>query len=164
MQPASGCVRTVAAVSGEDVIVKTVFFKQIAAAVATLVIAVSAWALSDDQRDAMISRIEPAGKVCMKGDSSCGAAVASSGGGAQSGQEVYETSCQACHGTGAGNAPKYGDAAAWADRIAKGMDTLYVHAIEGFNDVGMMPPKGMCMSCSDDEVKAAVDYIVENSK
>jgi cytochrome c5 len=41
---------------------------------------------------------------------------------------------------------------------------LHKHAIEGFNDIGMMPAKGLCMSCSDDEVMAAVDYMLENSK
>lgn len=45
--------------------------------------------------------------------------------------------------------------------IAKGMDTLYTHAIGGFN---AMPAKGLCMTCSDDEVKAAVDHMIENSK
>lgn len=144
---------------------KNVVLTQIAAVVAMLCIAASAWALSDKQREEVTSRIQVAGQVCLQGDSSCGVATASAGGGGEkSGKEVYEASCQSCHATGAGNAPKLGDAAAWVDRIAKGDDTLYTHAIEGFNDVGMMPPKGLCMTCSDDEVKAAVDYIVENSQ
>lgn len=143
---------------------KNVVLKQIAAVVAMLCVAVSAWALSDSQRDEVTSRIQPAGKVCLQGDSSCGAATASAGGGEKSGKEVYEGSCQGCHAVGAGNAPKFGDAAAWSDRIAQGKDTLYTNAIEGLNNVGMMPAKGLCMSCSDDEIKAAVDYMVENSQ
>ena len=63
--------------------------------------------------------------------------------------------------TGAGGAPKTGDAAAWADRIALGDDSLYGNAINGLN---AMPAMGLCMDCSEDEVKAAVDYIVENSQ
>lgn len=143
---------------------KKLMFKQVAAMVALLVLAVSAWALTDKQRDEVSARIEPAGKVCMQGDSSCGAAMAASGGGEKSGKEVYEGSCQGCHAVGAGNAPKFGDADAWAPRVAQGQETLYTHAIEGLNNVGMMPAKGLCMSCSDDEIKAAVDYMVENSQ
>lgn len=81
------------------------------------------------------------------------------------GKTVYEQACFACHGTGAAGAPKFGDAAAWKDRIAKGLDTLHQHAIEGFTgQAGMMPPKGGRADLSDAEVKAAVDYMVDNSK
>lgn len=142
----------------------SVLKKQVVALVALLALAVSAWALTDKQQQEMEARIAPAGKVCLQGDSSCGAAVASAGGGEKSGEDVYAASCQGCHASGAGNAPKFGDVAAWAPRIEQGKDTLYTHAIEGLNNVGMMPAKGLCMSCSDDEVKAAVDYIVENSQ
>ncbi len=145
---------------------KNMMFKQLAAVVALLAIAVSAWALTDKQREEVESRIAPAGKVCLQGDSSCGAAMASadSGGGEKSGEEVYNSNCQACHTTGAGNAPKMGDVAAWKPRIDKGMETLYANAINGINEVGMMPAKGLCMSCSDGEIEAAVDYMVENSQ
>jgi cytochrome c5 len=90
--------------------------------------------------------------------------VAAASSGPKSGEEVYTGSCQGCHAVGAGGAPKLGDAADWGTRAGQGMDTLYKHAIEGFSNIGMMPAKGLCMSCSDDEVKAAVDYMVENSK
>ncbi|MFQ6024120.1 MAG: c-type cytochrome [Acidiferrobacterales bacterium] len=73
------------------------------------------------------------------------------------GKETYETACQVCHAAGVAGAPKFGDKAAWKDRIAKGKDTLYEHSIKGFN---AMPPKGGNMSLSDDDVKAAVDYMV----
>ena len=67
----------------------------------------------------------------------------------------------ACHATGAAGAPKVGDKAAWAPRISQGMATLVKHSIQGFN---AMPPKGMCMDCSDDEIKAAVEYMVGQSR
>jgi cytochrome c5 len=69
--------------------------------------------------------------------------------------------CTNCHGTGVLGAPKFGTAADWAPRVAKGMDTLYTHAIAGFNS---MPPKGTCAACSDDEIKGAVKYMVDGSK
>ncbi|WP_372863180.1 cytochrome c5 family protein [Spongiibacter sp.] len=132
--------------------------------VVALLAGVSAWAMSDKQRAEIESRIAPAGQVCLQGDSSCGAAVAAAGGAAKSGEEVYKSSCQGCHAVGAGGAPKLGDAADWAARTSKGIDAVYDNAIKGFSNIGMMPAMGLCMSCSDEEVMAAVDYLVENSK
>ena len=63
--------------------------------------------------------------------------------------------------TGASDAPLFADAEAWAPRIAKGMDTLVASTING---LGMMPAKGTCMNCSDEEIAAAVDYIVETAQ
>jgi len=84
---------------------------------------------------------------------------------AQSGQEVYQSACAACHGAGVAGAPKFGDAAAWSDRAAKGMDTLTQHAINGFQgSAGFMPPKGGRADLSDEAVKSAVQYMVDNSK
>jgi cytochrome c5 len=69
----------------------------------------------------------------------------------------------ACHTTGAGGAPMYGDATAWAERIAKGNDVLHDHGINGIPGTSMMA-KGGCMSCSDQEIMAAVDYMVAGSQ
>jgi cytochrome c5 len=80
---------------------------------------------------------------------------------ADTGKTIYEEKCNVCHGTGAAGAPKLGVQADWAPRITQGMTVLYEHAINGFNS---MPPKGTCMSCSDDEIKAAVDYLVNASQ
>jgi len=80
---------------------------------------------------------------------------------ARSGEDVYKSTCFACHGTGAAGSPKFGDKAAWAPRIKQGMDTLHTHAITG---IRAMPPRGTCGNCSDDELKKAVDYMVSNSK
>ena len=77
------------------------------------------------------------------------------------GKGTYEKACAVCHATGVANAPKFGDKAAWKDRIAKGKETLYTHSLKGFN---AMPPKGGNMSLSDDDVKAAVDYMVSKAQ
>lgn len=80
------------------------------------------------------------------------------------GKTVFEGVCMGCHGIAAMAAmiPQAGDAAAWAPRIEKGIETLYDNAINGFQgEMGMMPARGMNQSLSDDEVKAAVDYIVQ---
>lgn len=79
----------------------------------------------------------------------------------KTGQKIYDKYCVGCHGTGAGGAPKFGDASDWAPKLKLGMDNLYKNAING---IGSMPPKGSCGSCSDDEIKAAVDYIIQNSQ
>jgi cytochrome c5 len=82
-----------------------------------------------------------------------------------SGESTYKTACFACHATGAAGAPKLGDKAAWKDRIAKGMDTLHKHALKGFTGKkGVMPPKGGRADLKDADVKAAVDYMVAQSK
>jgi len=81
------------------------------------------------------------------------------------GKVVYDGGCAACHAQAVAGAPKFGDAAAWAARIEKGADALYENAIKGFTgEAGMMPPKGGFAHLSDDEVKSAVDYMVENAK
>jgi cytochrome c5 len=81
------------------------------------------------------------------------------------GKKIYDASCMACHAAGVAGAPKMGDKASWAPRIAQGADTLHTHAIKGFQGkAGMMPPKGGNMSLKDDDVKAAVDYMVSQNK
>ncbi|MES2900185.1 MAG: c-type cytochrome [Pseudomonadota bacterium] len=80
------------------------------------------------------------------------------------GQKVYGTACAACHTAGIAGAPKLADKANWAPRIKQGNAVLYDHAIKGFQGkAGMMPAKGGS-SASDDEVKAAVDYMVAAAK
>ncbi len=75
---------------------------------------------------------------------------------------VYEKVCSSCHSAGLAGAPKSGDKAAWAPRIAQGTDTLYKHAIEGFQGkAGVMPAKGGFSNYPDDLIKLAVDHMVE---
>jgi cytochrome c5 len=81
------------------------------------------------------------------------------------GEDVYKSACTACHAMGIAGAPKFGDKALWAPRIAQGMDTLYKHSIEGFQgSTGIMPPKGGRMDISDELIRASVDYMVEGSR
>lgn len=76
------------------------------------------------------------------------------------GARVYNKTCFVCHGSGAGGAPMLGAREDWEARIAQGPDVLYLNAIQGFTgDKGVMPAKGANASLSDDEVKAAVDYM-----
>ena len=77
------------------------------------------------------------------------------------GKTVYNATCHVCHATGLAGSPKFGDKAAWAPRIATGMDKLYNAALHGLN---AMPPKGGNASLSDAQVKAAVDYMVSAAK
>jgi cytochrome c5 len=81
------------------------------------------------------------------------------------GAQVYNSGCVACHSSGIAGAPRVGDASAWAARIEQGMDTLYEHAIDGYTgSSGFMPAKGGNGSLSDEEVRAAVDHMVEQSQ
>ena len=81
------------------------------------------------------------------------------------GKSVFNKTCAMCHAVGAAGAPKPGDQADWGPRIAQGVDVLYKHTIEGYTGAkGVMPARGGAATLSDDEVKAAVDYMVEQSK
>lgn len=114
--------------------------------------------------EVVLENIKPVGQVYIAGESEPEpepAAAATAAAGPKSGDEVYNSSCVTCHGTGAAGAPKLGDAAAWAPRIAKGMDTLVSNATNGLN---AMPPKGLCMACSDAELQASVEYMVSQSQ
>lgn len=88
-------------------------------------------------------------------------AAAGAGSNLDAGKKLYDTVCMACHASGVMNAPKFGDKAAWAPRIATGIDTLHNAALKGLN---AMPPKGGAANASDDDVKAAVDYMVSAAK
>lgn len=125
-----------------------------------------------EYRAAVAERIRPVGQVYLPGEEQQAAApvaepvaepepVAT----AMTGPQVYNSACLACHSTGVGGAPVVGEAAQWTDRIAQGIDVLYDHAINGFDGDAMTPmlPKGGRMDLSDQEVKDAVDYMVEES-
>ena len=77
------------------------------------------------------------------------------------GQSVYAKSCAACHDSGVMGAPKVGDKDVWVPLIAEGVDVLSQNAIKG---IGKMPPKGGNMKLSDDDVKAAVAYMMDKSE
>ncbi len=126
-------------------------------------------------------RIKPFGQVAVAGEDNAALAIeptpvpvagtpgsAGAGPGAAAptdGKAVFDTACAACHGTGIAGAPKIGDQAAWAPRIAQGVATLEQHAIAGFQgSTGIMPPKGGRTDLSDEAVRNAVEYMASQSR
>lgn len=125
-------------------------------------------------------RIKPFGQVAVAGEDNAllaiqqtavpvpvAGAAAPAAGSAQltDGKSVYESACVACHATGLAGAPRIGDMAAWAPRIAQGTATLEKHAIEGFQgSAGVMPAKGGRTDLSDEAVRAAVEHMVAQSR
>jgi cytochrome c5 len=121
------------------------------------------------------ARIQSPSQVAVAGQDNSALAIKNAGA-AQSGSaspaalpkngaEVYQQTCSACHAAGIAGAPKTGDKAAWATRIAEGKATLYEHAIKGFQSNGsVMPPKGGRVDLPDDLVKQAVDHMVQISQ
>ena len=116
-------------------------------------------------------RLQPVARVAVAGQDNSALKIASVGPPVtaaaipKDGTAAYETACIACHGAGIAGAPKVGDHAAWGPRIAQGKETLYNHALHGFNGKsGVMPPKGGRSDWPDDLIKQAVDHIVELNK
>jgi cytochrome c5 len=120
-------------------------------------------------------RIKPFGQVAVAGADNTAVAIEASpapvddtpvvAAAQVDGKTTFETVCAVCHGAGIAGAPKVGDKAAWAPRIAQGLATLDKHAIEGFQgDFGMMPAKGGRLDLSDELVKATVAHMVSLSR
>jgi cytochrome c5 len=102
--------------------------------------------------------------AASSGGSAPASAAPAAAASADTGKALYNQTCVACHGAGIAGAPKFGDKAAWAPRIAQGQTTLYDHALKGFTGkAGMMPPKGGS-TAPDGDVKAAVDYMAAAAK
>ena len=114
--------------------------------------------------DDIAERIKRVGDVCVEGGDCASAAVklTVANTGSASVESNFNKSCATCHNAGVAGAPRYADAEAWAPRIEKGMDVLYASTINGLPPA--MPQKGMCFSCSDDELRALVDYMVAAAK
>jgi cytochrome c5 len=125
---------------------------------------------SDPRKQAeTLARIAPVARVAVAGKDNSAlavpAAAATTAAVEMSGEQVYQQVCTACHGAAVAGAPKTGDKAAWAPRIAQGGATLNKHAIEGFQGkAGYMPPKGGRTDLSDQSVINAVDYMVGLAK
>jgi cytochrome c5 len=105
-------------------------------------------------------RIKRVGDVCIEGADCASASVELTiiANGSANVESNFNKSCATCHNSGVAGAPKYADAEAWAPRIEKGMDVLYASTINGLPPA--MPQKGMCFSCSDDDLRELVDYMV----
>ncbi|CAM3694684.1 c-type cytochrome [Rheinheimera salexigens] len=122
-------------------------------AIALLLMTLGVNASSESDNAELAKRLAPVGQVYV-----AGAVVASTdASGPRSGEKVYQTSCFACHGTGALDAPKKGDAS-WKPRLEQGFDILLKHSIEGIRN---MPARGTCADCSDDELAAAIKFMTD---
>ena len=123
--------------------------------------------------------IRPAGQVCLAGQSCVGSTVGTASAAPAAApqaavtaaaevveavsevagfdvESTYQMSCFACHGTGAAGAPLLGDSDAWTERMAKGIDAVMVNVMNGIN---AMPAKGLCMTCSEDDLLSLVNYM-----
>lgn len=120
---------------------------------------------TDFDREQIQQRISPIGQVSIEGASATAnkptpppaQAVAKK----EPGQATYEQYCVVCHKDGVAGAPKFRDATNWKPRVdQKKIDGLTASAIKGLN---AMPPKGTCSSCSEADIKAAIEYMVPKS-
>lgn len=144
-------------------------------------------AADSSSADAVAERIKPLGEVAVEGQEAAepaaapaaeapapaatvasepaAAVVAAAAPAAVDGAATYKAACALCHGAGIAGAPKVGDKAAWAPRLAQGEATLYKHSIEGYKgSAGVMPAKGGRVDLSDAAVMAAVDHMVAASR
>ncbi len=144
--------------------------------VMTIIIAILAVLASDDVNSrldersqientaAVAERLAPVGEFAASPPTEGSAPQAAAEPVVLAGVDAY-AGCAACHAAGVAGAPLFGDSTAWADRVSKGIETLYTNAIEGYQGAaGYMPAKGGNMSLSDESVKAAVDYMVDAAK
>jgi cytochrome c5 len=119
------------------------------------------------QRTAPVGRVAISGtdNSTLKIEAAAGAAVPVALALPANGEETFKAVCSACHGAGVAGAPKVGDRAVWAPRIAQGKPTLYEHALKGFQGkAGVMIAKGGRSDLPDDLVKQTVDYMVKSSQ
>jgi len=107
-----------------------------------------------DDEDAVNARIQPVAKVKLAPLASAGAAA-----GSRTGEEIYNAACMACHVAGVADAPKTGDKAAWAPRIATGLGAMLQVVLNG---KGAMPPKGGS-DATDEELKRAIIHMANQS-
>lgn len=124
----------------------------VAMVVASAALAMGGRPKTDDE--ATNSRIQPVAGLQLA------PLAAKTGGGSRSGEELYKAVCGACHEAGVAGAPKVGDKAAWAPRIALGLDGLLKSAVAGKN---AMPPKGGAADASNEELKRAISFMANKS-
>jgi len=120
------------------------------------------------------ARIAPAARVAVAGkdnaalnasDKTPAAPLPAAPAAVLTGEQVYNTTCIACHAAGVAGAPKFGDKGAWAPRLGQGLAVLHRHALEGFQGkAGVMPPKGGRVDLADQSIVNAVDYMANAAK
>ena len=132
---------------------KTVLFIALALAFATLGLGAS------EAKKAIEKRIAPVGQVCVEGQDCAQEVnvVSSSLGGMRSGKE-YDAACTTCHAIALAGAPRFGDRLSWGERANEDLDKLVETVTNG---LGGMPPMGMCMDCSQEELSDAVQYMLD---
>ena len=116
---------------------------------------------SSEAEEAIKKRIAPVGSVCVQGQD-CANAVAAAApisSALRTGEVVYVNACATCHSIGLAGAPKFADASTWGVRPDKGIAALTMSVKNGLNG---MPPKGMCMDCSEDELSSAVQHMLDS--
>ena len=111
--------------------------------------------------EAIELRLKPMGQVNVSGVVAAPAGATATVVGVGSPKDIYENNCKMCHQTGVAGAPKFGNRADWAPRISQGIDTLVKTSISG---IRAMPPKGNCLKCTPEDIKATVEYMVEAAK
>ena len=121
-----------------------------------LILSSNSWSASP-REDLISQNLAPVAQVNVAGASQAAANAAPA---APDGEAIYNKVCVACHTSGVSGAPIVGDKAVWESRIALGTEALVKVAITG---VKAMPPKGGCMSCSDEDIKVAVEYMIKKS-
>lgn len=136
---------------------KCVLKKIVAGLIAGAVVAFAAHAQMTD--DEIIERIKPHGKVHVAGAKSEEAAAQ----GPRSGEQIYKQACVNCHAAKDGmqilGAPRLNNGADWQPRLdEKGLDTVWKNAVNGIN---AMPPMGTCGDCNEDDIKAAIEYMIK---
>ena len=127
---------------------------------------VASAALAQSVREQQIAeRLQPVGSVCLAGEAcatggsapAAGGSVAQAGGATFSAQGTYDQYCAMCHNTGMAGAPRREDADHWTARIEEiGLETVVTNAINGIN---AMPPRGMCATCTDEQIGEVVQYL-----
>jgi cytochrome c5 len=120
------------------------------------------------ERIAPAARVAVAGKdnaALNAGETTPAAPLPAAPAAVLTGQQVYNTTCIACHAAGVAGAPKFGDKGAWAPRLGQGLAVLHKHALEGFQGkAGVMPPKGGRVDLADQSIVNAVDYMANAAK
>lgn len=118
-------------------------------------------AVADPGEDEIIARIQKVGTVCIQGTDCAATEQATNSVDAAVFDVVssYDQSCAICHNLGVAGAPRFAEPSEWESRLNKGMETLYNSGINGL--LPAMPARGMCFNCSDDDIRALIDYMVD---